>query len=1160
MSSSLKTECPHCGKALRMSMEQAGQRVRCPACRQAFAVSAVGFSGGQSIAPSQVAMETQGDVAADAKSTVKGPASASQSARGNVGRFILHEELGQGGFGQVYRAYDPVLERDVAIKLPRFTTSNEAQRRRFVLEAKAAACLKHPNIVGVFESGELDGQPYIASEFVAGETLATRLKRERPSLTDAATWIRDLAEALAYAHREGIVHRDIKPENIMLSADQRPQIMDFGLAKRMDDNSSLTVEGSVLGTPAYMSPEQARGELDQVGPASDQYSLGATLYELLTGQRPFEGPPHAVIAAVTSSEPPRPQSVNPGIPRDLEAICLRAMSKEPERRYTDLSALAADLTRWLEGRPVLARPATRSEQLFQWCRRQPVIAGLSAGVAVILILGVAISSIFAIRATAEEERANLKAVEAEENRQLAEAKAAEAIAYTYMADMNLAQMNWDASRTGVVHQLLDRWRPKPEEKDLRGWEWYYQSRLCSSDLRTYPPLPPESQGGFLGLGNAQGVAFSADGTRIASAGGGEVRIWDAATGNKLSTLKSATGGLPSSIAYHPQGTHIAAGDDRGTITVWSLATGQVASSTTAHENPESGVLYTVKCVAFSPSGALLASAGSNGVIKVWETATGRELHSPKAHINACESVAFSPDESHLASVGLNHVLPDKAYHALKVWNTETGEQISSFPAHTDDIKCVAFSPDGTQVATASRDRLVKLWDIVAGRELRTLAGHSNHVNAVAFSPSGKLVASGSADSSIRIWEVATGRELRIIRGHRGSINDLAFSPDGSVLASASDDGLVKLWGVFTLPEQRRIEGHDGHYYVHTAISPDGSLMASAAESGTYLTDLNSGLQKTSFQPDRSVASYVSNVHRCMALDKTSRRLATGDRNGIVQIRTVSTNATPLTFRAHPQWVDQILFSPDGTYLGTCGANSERHGDLSTRMWDAATGKMLWDASGFVLNIAFHPHTATLATVQADSPTSSNWEIRIFDAATGNLVRTLPIRMARRLAFSPDGGLLALGDDDGKVTLLDALNFREVRSFSGHSQSITSLAFHPHGARMATGSFDETAKLWNVLTGQELRTFTGYAGQVNCVMFTADGQRLISTSEGATLIVADASELKPESIIELEARNLLAALRENGCPRADAAGLIANNGTISEPVRQKAMALVNDYLE
>ncbi|MFO1042796.1 MAG: protein kinase [Planctomycetaceae bacterium] len=1163
MPTSLRTECPQCGKTLRVSAEQAGQRVRCPACRQVFAVSSVGFSGGQSIAPSQDAAPTQGEVAFDTGSTVNCPAALNTLPLRNVGRFLLHEELGQGGFGQVYRAYDPVLERDVAIKLPRFTSSNQAQLRRFVMEAKAAACLKHPHIVGVYESGEVDGQPYIASELVTGETLAQRLKRVRPSLREAATWVRALAEALAYAHGEGIVHRDIKPENIMLSADGRPQIMDFGLAKRMDDNSSLTIEGSVLGTPAYMSPEQARGELDQVGPASDQYSLGTTLYELLTGQRPFDGPPHTVIAAVTSSEPPRPQSLNPDIPRDLEAICLRTISKEPKQRYTALSALAADLTNWLEDRPVLARPATWSEQLFQWCRRQPVIAGLSASVAVALLLGIAVSSVFAFRAIAQakraitaEERAKLKAAEADANRQFAEAKTAEAISHTYVTDMNLAQMNWDASRIGVVHQFLNRWRPKPGEKDLRGWEWHYQSQLCSSDLRSYPSLATLSlvpQAAFLGY--VRCVSFSPDGARIASTSGSEIRIWETTTGNMLKALKSGSGGSVSSIGYHPHGTHIVAGDDSGAITAWSLASGRVTSSIKAH-HLESGVLCSVSSVAFSPTGMLLASAGSEGIIKLWDASTGRELHSFRAHANACESVAFSPDGSRLASVGVHHQLPERAYHALKLWNSETGEQISTIPVHTDDIKCVSFSPDGLAVATASRDRLVKLWDIAAGRELRSLAGHSNHVNAVAYSPTGKLVASGSADSSIRIWEAATGREVRIFRGHREAINALAFSPDGSVLASASNDGFVKLWGVYTTSDQRKMKGHESYSYVISAISPDGSLMASASNAGTFLTDLHSGLQKKISDPeDRTAPNSIS----CMAFDRTSGRLATGT-NGTLRIRTVSTNATLVNFKAHSRWVREILFSPDGKYVATWGGNSESNEDTETRMWNAATGKMLWNDSGLALGIAFHPHGTNLTVVRPGSLTRPNSEIRILDVATGKVVRTLPERAPLRVAYSPDGTVLALGGDDGKVALIDPLTGKDVLSFTGHTRAITRLAFHPDGTRLVTGSFDESAKLWDTATGQELRTFTGYAGPVNGIAFTADGKRLISTSEGATLIVADAGELPPDARIELEVRNVLAALRENDCPRMDAVDRIAKNGTISELVRQKAIALINDYLE
>jgi hypothetical protein len=324
---------------------------------------------------------------------------------GRLGRFVLHEPLGRGGFGVVYRAYDPLLDRELALKVPLFPTGEQKRAERFLNEARAAARLRHPNIVAVYESGEADGLLYLAAEYVQGQTLAETLEKSGaehgpsvlpdgghhglPSavpLPQAVLWVRDLAGALEYAHSQEVVHRDIKPQNIMIDDQGRPQIMDFGLAKRLDQDSKTTLEGALLGTPAYMSPEQARGEIDKVGPASDQYSLGAVLYEMITGQKPFDGPAVVVIARAANEEPPAPRTINPQLPQDLEAICLKAMHPDVDGRYAGLLYMAADLDNWLHGEAVVARPLGRLTRMRRWMNRQPLVAALTAAVALLLVV------------------------------------------------------------------------------------------------------------------------------------------------------------------------------------------------------------------------------------------------------------------------------------------------------------------------------------------------------------------------------------------------------------------------------------------------------------------------------------------------------------------------------------------------------------------------------------------------------------------------------------------------------------------------------------------------------------------------------------------------------------------------------------------------------
>jgi WD40 repeat protein len=736
----------------------------------------------------------------------------------SFGDFEILGELGVGGMGVVYRARQVSLNRLVALKMIRSGAwATEAEAVRFRNEAEAAAALDHPHIVSVYEVGHAQGQLYYAMRLIEGWSLAEDLSRFRGEPRRAARLMATVARAVHHAHQRGVLHRDLKPSNILVDRDGVPHVTDFGLAKRLEGGLSLTQTGALVGTPGYMAPEQTGGERGPVSVASDVYSLGAVLYALLAGRPPFRGANVLEVLEQTRNHEPSSLSAENGrVDRDLETICRKCLEKDPGRRYSSAQALAEDLERWLEGKPIEARRPTRTRRLWLWSRRHPSLAVLGAAVAVLVplliaTLGTAVVIVGGERddARAQRERVSEQHERTREN--------------LYAADMGLAHRAWLQGNMTELNRLLDQWRPEPEQSDLRDFAWRFLDSLRRGDTPTPPAREQAHQGAVYRL------AFSPDGRTLASAGkDGTVRLQTA--GRQPVILCGHTADV-NWVAFDWEGKRLATASDDGTARVWDAASGRQLLCMTV---PDPGL--EVVAAEFTPDGSALLTADGppqadkpgDGHVRSWQLPSGTSPGPPLIRMpSRIEGLAVAPDAVHVAVVtkdGRVEVADIRAQRVRFHLDLDVGEGFQQ-------ASCVAYSPDGRSLAFGDRSGNVRLLWAADGKQeaLYTFEG-GGAMEAVAFAPDGRTLAACGHHGRVRLWDLRTGIPRRKLDCEDVRLWCLTFSPDGRTLLVGGDDGVIRSWDLWETPVPQYLPAPAGDV-VSLALTPDGATLAVATNMG-----------------------------------------------------------------------------------------------------------------------------------------------------------------------------------------------------------------------------------------------------------------------------------------------------------------------------------------
>lgn len=971
--------CPHCGNHLKLLTDQT--EITCGSCGSIVTV--------------------------DPEATRSAP---SLRVPKEVGRFKIERLLGRGGFGTTYLAHDPKLNRAVAIKIPRsgeFLSASE--RERFIREAQSAAMLRHPNIVTVHEIGDDNDLPFIVCDYIEGVTLKDLISGRMLTHEESARLIAETSDAVHAAHEQRIIHRDLKPSNILLNLENKPFVADFGLARNLEAEITMTLDGEILGTPAYMSPEQASGRHNQLTFASDIYSLGVMLYRLLSSELPFRGSQRMMLHQVVYEDPKPLRQINEKIPIDLETITLKAMSKEPEGRYSSAQELADDLRRWLSDHPIRAKPASTYSKLIRWCRRNKKIAVLVGVISGLLVVISVISSLWAMREAVLVKIANRNAKQAVASDQESTRRLVKSHVQNGLRELE-----------NGVHANAIAWFSEALKTEIAD-PFIHRTRI-GTVLDRHPRLRI-----LMGSPHAvRKVSFDGDGDRFMTVSGQSVNVIDVESGDRLMpTLEHET--IVLDALFSPNEQRIATLSAGKSANLWNGQTGELIASL-QHSKP-------VKAINFDSLGTRIATAGQDKLVQVWNAVDGTLLTALEHPHEEFDTVKFLSDDLLLTSLKTEIGGPSE----FRIWDIKQNK-LTIKPFEVGSFVRLVMSDGNILVATA--DGNVQLWNAKTGKPIGKPIEHDGRVGNVFFPANSDLTTTVQYDGTISSWNRANGRKI-LIR-HPVPIFDSAADAKNRILAVAGSDGYVSLYWLHSL---QLVCAHVpiGNSVNSVEFHPQGrQIIAGSSDGITRIWDL------CGLAPNLPLMQHNDKVNVAKWSPDDERVVSCSD-DGSAQIWNSQNGKRIGPELKHEGAVADCAFNRDGELVATAGL------DNKAQIWNGQSGTAIGDPldhSGQVVKLRFSPTENLLVTGTAEGNVTG-W-VRDNDAPRFRVKHDANIT---DIKFSPDGTSFGTASVDESAIIWDPVDGSQKSLRLMHSDAINRINFSVAGNLFLTCGMDNTIRLW-----------------------------------------------------------------------------------------------------